>query len=219
MPNARLSAMPPFYSPLPSPNPGPQYHRIGAPLFAPYDSSPNVLSPIEPKPAFITETALDTLDSKLSVSSDSALSLAETLAWDTSPMETAGVFSFATSHKMHRAEQDLERDTSPSSTAVNSSTCPTPELSHHSTFVAEDTQCHDIEPEDLLMHLYFTFLDVVACRESMWEELNDCLLRRPETLVPLGWHADEDLDELHDRKKFEKLFDRYCSYVMLPRVP
>ena len=69
----------------------------------------------------------------------------------------------------------------------------------------------------LAMHLYRSYQSVLACEEAMWEELKDRLLNRKDELLPFGWDDDEDLEELESRKKFERLVDRYRSYVYLMR--
>jgi len=45
----------------------------------------------------------------------------------------------------------------------------------------------------------------------MWEELKDRLLNRKHELQPFGWGDDEELEELQNRKRFEKLIDRFRS--------
>lgn len=43
----------------------------------------------------------------------------------------------------------------------------------------------------------------------MWEELKDRLRNRRHELSPYGWDDDDELEELQNRNKFEKLIDRF----------
>jgi len=43
----------------------------------------------------------------------------------------------------------------------------------------------------------------------MWEELDDRIRNRKEELLPFGWSDDEELEELQNRTKFERLIERY----------
>ncbi|KAK0246253.1 hypothetical protein EDD85DRAFT_803611 [Armillaria nabsnona] len=63
----------------------------------------------------------------------------------------------------------------------------------------------------LAMHLYRAYQSVLACREALWEELNDRLRNRKDELKPFGWEDDEDWEELQTRRKFEILVERYES--------
>ncbi|KAK0208757.1 hypothetical protein DFS33DRAFT_1253760 [Desarmillaria ectypa] len=63
----------------------------------------------------------------------------------------------------------------------------------------------------LAMHLYRSYQSVLACREALWEELNDRLRNRKDELKPFGWEDDEDWEELQTRRKFEILIERYES--------
>ena len=74
-----------------------------------------------------------------------------------------------------------------------------------------------LSERSLSMHLYRSYQSVLACEEAMWEELQDRLLNRKDELLPFGWDNDEDLEELESRKKFERLVDRYRSYVYIMR--
>lgn len=47
----------------------------------------------------------------------------------------------------------------------------------------------------------------------MWEELKDMLRNRKHELKPFGWDDDEELEELMNRKRFEKLVERYKSDI------
>ena len=64
----------------------------------------------------------------------------------------------------------------------------------------------------LAMHLYKSYQLVIACREAMWEELRDRIRNRREELVEFGWDDDEELQELNNRQRFEKLIERYEMY-------
>ncbi len=59
------------------------------------------------------------------------------------------------------------------------------------------------------MHLYRAYQSVLACREALWEELNDRLRNRKDELKPFGWEDEEDWEELQTRRKFEILIERY----------
>ncbi|KAH7927288.1 hypothetical protein BV22DRAFT_1032037 [Leucogyrophana mollusca] len=61
----------------------------------------------------------------------------------------------------------------------------------------------------LSMQLYWSYQSVLACQESMWEELVDRMRNREEDLRALGWESDQELGELHSRTKFEVLIERY----------
>jgi len=64
------------------------------------------------------------------------------------------------------------------------------------------------------MQLYRSYQSVLACQEAMWEELKDRIRNKKDELVAFGWEDDEELEELQSRKKFEKLIERYESYVV-----
>ncbi|KAF9469862.1 hypothetical protein BDZ94DRAFT_1151510 [Collybia nuda] len=76
-----------------------------------------------------------------------------------------------------------------------------------SLFPLEQLKC--LSERSLAMHLYRSYQTVLACQEAMWEELKDRLRNRKDELVPYGWEDDEDLEELQNRKKFERLVERY----------
>ena len=59
----------------------------------------------------------------------------------------------------------------------------------------------------LSLHLHRAYNTVLACQESMWEELLDKLRNKEKQLLDLGWN-DDDL-EGHNRQRFEKLIQRY----------
>jgi hypothetical protein len=71
-----------------------------------------------------------------------------------------------------------------------------------------------LAPETMATHLYCAYSGVLACQEAMWEELKDRVRNRPGELEALGWHDDEELEELQARKKFEALIQRYREYVI-----
>lgn len=70
-------------------------------------------------------------------------------------------------------------------------------------------QLKSLSERSLAMHLYRSYQTVLACQEAMWEELKDRLRNRKDELLPYGWEDDEDLEELQNRKKFERLVERY----------
>ncbi|KAF8560048.1 S-adenosyl-L-methionine-dependent methyltransferase [Imleria badia] len=61
----------------------------------------------------------------------------------------------------------------------------------------------------LAMQLYWSYQSVLACQESMWEELADRMRNRSSELRELGWESDPELNELESRAKFEVLVERY----------
>jgi hypothetical protein len=70
-------------------------------------------------------------------------------------------------------------------------------------------QLESLSERSLAMHLYRSYQTVLACQEAMWEELKDRIRNRKDELVPFGWDDDEDLEELQNRNKFERLVERY----------
>ncbi|GLB35880.1 putative O-methyltransferase [Lyophyllum shimeji] len=68
-----------------------------------------------------------------------------------------------------------------------------------------------LSERSLAMHLYRSYQSVLACEEAMWEELKDRIRNRRDELLPFGWDDDEELEELQNRKKFERLVERYRS--------
>ncbi|KAF5385090.1 hypothetical protein D9615_001276 [Tricholomella constricta] len=72
-------------------------------------------------------------------------------------------------------------------------------------------QLESLSERSLAMHLYRSYQSILACQEAMWEELKDRIRNRKEELLPFGWDDDEELEELQNRKKFERLVERYRS--------
>ncbi|KAG6897122.1 hypothetical protein C0992_003976 [Termitomyces sp. T32_za158] len=72
-------------------------------------------------------------------------------------------------------------------------------------------QLEALSERSLAMHLYRSYQSVLACQEAMWEELKDRIINRKEELTPYGWDDDEELEELKNRNKFERLLERYKS--------
>ena len=70
-------------------------------------------------------------------------------------------------------------------------------------------QLESLSERSLAMHLYRSYQSVLACQEAMWEELDDRIRNRKEELLPFGWSDDEELEELQNRTKFERLIERY----------
>lgn len=66
-----------------------------------------------------------------------------------------------------------------------------------------------LNERSLAMQLYWSYQSVLACQESMWEELVDRMRNRPNELRELGWESDLELKELESRTKFEVLLERY----------
>lgn len=66
-----------------------------------------------------------------------------------------------------------------------------------------------LNESSLAMQLYWSYQSVLACQESMWEELVDRMRNRPNELRELGWESDLELNELESRTKFEVLLERY----------
>ncbi|KIJ66297.1 hypothetical protein HYDPIDRAFT_86952 [Hydnomerulius pinastri MD-312] len=66
-----------------------------------------------------------------------------------------------------------------------------------------------LNESSLAMQLYWSYQCVLACQESMWEELADRMRNRQGELRELGWESDLELSELESRAKFEVLVERY----------
>ena len=66
-----------------------------------------------------------------------------------------------------------------------------------------------LNESSLAMQLYWSYQSVLACQESMWEELVDMMRNRPRELRELGWESDFELNEMESRAKFEVLLERY----------
>ncbi|KAF9654185.1 hypothetical protein BDM02DRAFT_3125103 [Thelephora ganbajun] len=68
-----------------------------------------------------------------------------------------------------------------------------------------------ISGETLMTHLHRMVVGVTACKESMWEELKDRLRHKQyeKELRELGWEDEEGAEELQERKRFEKMLERY----------
>ncbi|RXW24009.1 hypothetical protein EST38_g1831 [Candolleomyces aberdarensis] len=94
-------------------------------------------------------------------------------------------------------------DTSPN----DDDSCPFP------TSLFSLDQLRDMSERSLAMHLYRSYQTVLACQEAMWEELKDRIRNRREELAPYGWEDDDELGELKNRKRFEKLIERFKRYV------
>jgi len=81
-----------------------------------------------------------------------------------------------------------------------------------SSLVADiDKVGSSISGETLMVHLHRMVMGVVACKESMWEVLKDRLRHKQyeKELREMGWEDEEGAEELQERKKFEKLLERY----------
>lgn len=79
-------------------------------------------------------------------------------------------------------------------------------------------ELHKLSNRYLAMQLYRSCQYVLGCQEAMWEELKDRLRNRREELSPYGWDDDDELEELQSRTKFEKLIERFKTYVPFPSV-
>lgn len=71
-----------------------------------------------------------------------------------------------------------------------------------------------ITPDILALHLWRSLQNVLACREAMWEELEDRLVGRSDELIGLGWkpYSGDRLDENEkrcNRAQFDELFEYY----------
>ncbi|KAK7058419.1 hypothetical protein VNI00_002053 [Paramarasmius palmivorus] len=73
----------------------------------------------------------------------------------------------------------------------------------------EPERLDSLNERSLAMHLYRSYNLVLGCQEALWEELKDRLRNRKDELKPFGWEDDEELEELQNRKKFERLIERY----------
>lgn len=68
---------------------------------------------------------------------------------------------------------------------------------------------HQLSNRYLAMQLYLSCQIVLGCQEAMWEELKDRIRNRRHELSPYGWDDDDELEELQNRTKFEKLVERF----------
>ncbi|KAJ4485041.1 hypothetical protein C8J55DRAFT_453032 [Lentinula edodes] len=68
-----------------------------------------------------------------------------------------------------------------------------------------------LNERSLAMHLFRAYNYVLGCQDALWEELKDRLRNRKEELEPFGWDDEEEFEEVHNRKKFERLLERYRS--------
>lgn len=68
-----------------------------------------------------------------------------------------------------------------------------------------------VSGETLMTHLHRMVMGVVACRESMWEVLKDRLRHKQyeKELRELGWEDEDGVEELKERKRFERMLERY----------
>ncbi|XP_006454102.1 hypothetical protein AGABI2DRAFT_182094 [Agaricus bisporus var. bisporus H97] len=74
---------------------------------------------------------------------------------------------------------------------------------------------HQLNSRYLAMQLYRCCQCILGCQEAMWEELKDRLRNRKQELIPYGWDDDDELEELQNRTKFEKLVDRFKNDMHL----
>ncbi|KAG8219521.1 hypothetical protein J3R82DRAFT_471 [Butyriboletus roseoflavus] len=81
----------------------------------------------------------------------------------------------------------------------------------NSRFLIPLQEVDKLNETSLAMHLYWSYQSVLACQESMWEELVDRMRNRPDELRELGWESDLELNELESRTKFEVLVERYTQ--------
>lgn len=79
----------------------------------------------------------------------------------------------------------------------------------NSPFLMPLREVDKLNESSLAMHLYWSYQSVLACQESMWEELVDRMRNRPDELRELGWESDLELNELESRTRFEVLVERY----------
>ncbi|KXN88799.1 Demethylmenaquinone methyltransferase [Leucoagaricus sp. SymC.cos] len=74
---------------------------------------------------------------------------------------------------------------------------------------------HQLSSRYLAMQLYLSCQCVLGCQEAMWEELKDRIRNRRHELSPYGWDDDDELEELQNRTRFEKLIERFESDMHL----
>ena len=77
----------------------------------------------------------------------------------------------------------------------------------NSRYLLEDVD--KLNESTLAMQLYWSYQSVLACQESMWEELADRMRNRASELRELGWESDPELNELDSRARFDVLVERY----------
>ena len=61
----------------------------------------------------------------------------------------------------------------------------------------------------LYVHLFHAVQMVHACKERMWEELLELVLRGDESLRDFGWTKEEDWTEAGSKRKFKKLWEQF----------
>ncbi|KAE9398462.1 hypothetical protein BT96DRAFT_965928 [Gymnopus androsaceus JB14] len=72
-----------------------------------------------------------------------------------------------------------------------------------------------LKERSLAMHLYRTYNIVLGCQEALWEELKDRIRNRKCELEPFGWEDEDEFEEVQNRKKFERLLERYRNDMQL----
>ncbi|KAF9074835.1 hypothetical protein BDP27DRAFT_1316051 [Rhodocollybia butyracea] len=77
--------------------------------------------------------------------------------------------------------------------------------------LVDPKQLDSLNERSLAMHLYRSYNLVLGCQEALWEELKDRVRNRKHELEPFGWEDEEEFEEVQNRKKFERLLERYRS--------
>ena len=140
-----------------------------------------------------------------------------TSAQEKAPFPTAEP-EFVPSESIVDGECPPRRSNSTASTSTMSSSFKLYTVDSSSLDSAEATVPDTLFPAEQLaklnerssaMHLYRAYQSVLACEEALWEEMKDRLRNRREELTPFGWDDDEELEELQNRKRFERLIERY----------
>ncbi|KAF8846045.1 hypothetical protein BDN67DRAFT_12654 [Paxillus ammoniavirescens] len=206
----RMPALPPL-QPLPQSLP-PNALLLGGDLdksetnFQPV-ASPDV--PTTPRPVSVSLSSTTSRQTSNSASTerssifDQNFSISDTNTQPTSspgdcPSPTLHTFSSKTTQAVKRPLYIVDWSSAESTTGATSI-----------SLVAPLQEIDRLNESSLAMQLYFSYQSVLACQESMWEELVDRMRNRPGKLRDLGWESDLELSELESRTRFEVLVERY----------
>ncbi|KAH7886106.1 hypothetical protein F5I97DRAFT_2025859 [Phlebopus sp. FC_14] len=132
--------------------------------------------------------------------SDTSTHLRSSVGECSSPASTSPGSSLKTARTVKRPLCIVDSSTAEITTGAGSNTS-------HSLIPLDEID--KLNETSLAMQLYRSYQSVLACQESMWEELVDKMRNRVEELREYGWESDQELGELDSRTKFEVLVDRY----------
>lgn len=208
IPNIKFP-VPPFPPPMPLPN---QKHP---PSFSLADSSasrPDELSQPPTRPASSSFSSLVTSNSSsplLTHPGTSQTSFASSIFPDgrVLPEALRRELSASSSQSGDSTPPANKRPTSDFVSSTDSTS-----IGSHTELIPHDKLAQRLTDHTLAIHLYRAYQGVLACQESMWEELKDRIRNRKDSLQAFGWEDDEELEGLKlSRQKFERLVERYQS--------